>query len=272
MSLFQYREFERKGPSLLYVNGTGLCEKSIIQSGVGWLCFTSHRQRGHLEMAPPFTVRCEGREARLLHRTHRELNSEPSRGSPLHYRCATQAPIQSGVCLNRDHFWKYSHSISKHNVHITEVHRWTSKCFKVCIVEDVVLVCNCLLRPGAPTSTRRIDISKYTHTNQLGAASRVNAMHVSAFYIRYSSVRALLLYALILTRPVHFESLYEFQAYKICYAVYPEYPLMYYEFYICRLPKPVAYRRIKINFNILYMFSFYISYCIVIALMLMHLL
>ena len=25
--------------------------------------FTSHRQRGHLETAPPFTVPCEGREA-----------------------------------------------------------------------------------------------------------------------------------------------------------------------------------------------------------------
>ena len=32
---------------------------------VGWLCLTSHRQRGHLETAPPFTVPCEGRE---LHR------------------------------------------------------------------------------------------------------------------------------------------------------------------------------------------------------------
>ena len=31
---------------------------------VGWLCFTSHRQRGHLEMAPLFTVPCEGHEAR----------------------------------------------------------------------------------------------------------------------------------------------------------------------------------------------------------------
>ena len=31
---------------------------------VGWLCLTSHRQRGHLETAPPFTVPCEGREAR----------------------------------------------------------------------------------------------------------------------------------------------------------------------------------------------------------------
>ena len=32
---------------------------------VGWLCFTSHRQRDHLEMAPPFTVPCEGCKARL---------------------------------------------------------------------------------------------------------------------------------------------------------------------------------------------------------------
>ena len=60
---------------------------------VGWLCFTSHRQRGHLETAPPFTVSCEGREARYLHRSHQESNPRPSLGSPLHYRCATQAPL-----------------------------------------------------------------------------------------------------------------------------------------------------------------------------------
>ena len=59
---------------------------------VGWLYFTSHRQRGHLETAPPFTVPCEGREARCLHRSQRESNTAPSRGSPLQYRCATQAP------------------------------------------------------------------------------------------------------------------------------------------------------------------------------------
>ena len=58
---------------------------------VGWLCFTSHRQRGHLETAPQFTVPCKGREAQFLHRSHRESNSWPSRGSPLHYRCATPA-------------------------------------------------------------------------------------------------------------------------------------------------------------------------------------
>ena len=30
---------------------------------VGRLCLTSHRQRGHLETAPPFTFPCEGHEA-----------------------------------------------------------------------------------------------------------------------------------------------------------------------------------------------------------------
>ena len=60
---------------------------------VGWLFLTSHRQRGHLETAPPFTVPREGREARKIHRTHRESNPGPSHGSPLCYRCATQAPL-----------------------------------------------------------------------------------------------------------------------------------------------------------------------------------
>ena len=59
----------------------------------GWLCFTSHQQRGHLETALPFTVPCEGREVRFLHRSHRESNPGPSRGSPLHYHCATPAPL-----------------------------------------------------------------------------------------------------------------------------------------------------------------------------------
>ena len=39
---------------------------------VSWLCFTSHRQRGRSERAPPFTVTCKGREARFLHRSHRD--------------------------------------------------------------------------------------------------------------------------------------------------------------------------------------------------------
>ena len=32
---------------------------------VGWLCFTSHRQLGHLETAPPFTVPCEGHKRKF---------------------------------------------------------------------------------------------------------------------------------------------------------------------------------------------------------------
>ena len=59
---------------------------------VGWLCFTSHRQRGHLETAPPFTVPCEGHEAQSLHRSHQESNPGPSRSSPVHYHYATPAP------------------------------------------------------------------------------------------------------------------------------------------------------------------------------------
>ena len=63
----------------------------LFGSLVGWLCLTSHRQRGHLETALPFTVPCGGREARFVHRPHRELNPESLHGSPLHYRCATPA-------------------------------------------------------------------------------------------------------------------------------------------------------------------------------------
>ena len=59
---------------------------------MGWLCFTSHRQRGHLETPSPFTVPCEGSETRFLHLSHQESNPGSSRGSPLHYRCATPAP------------------------------------------------------------------------------------------------------------------------------------------------------------------------------------
>ena len=38
---------------------------SYFMIDVGWLCLTSHRQRGHLETAPPFTVPCEGRDLKL---------------------------------------------------------------------------------------------------------------------------------------------------------------------------------------------------------------
>ena len=60
----------------------------------GWLCLTSHRQGGHLEAAPPFTVPCGGREARFLHRPYWESNPGSLRGSQLRNRCATPAPIE----------------------------------------------------------------------------------------------------------------------------------------------------------------------------------
>ena len=70
---------------------------------VGWLCFRSHGQQGHLETAPPFTAPCEGCEARFLHRPHRESNPGPLRGSPLYYRCTTPAPL----CPILKEFWWY---------------------------------------------------------------------------------------------------------------------------------------------------------------------
>ena len=70
--------------SLAYSNDS---MASIAQ--VGWLCLTCYRQQGHLETASPFTVPCKGHEARLI---HRESSPGLLRGSPLHNRCATQAP------------------------------------------------------------------------------------------------------------------------------------------------------------------------------------
>ena len=76
---------------------TGSNGMSVYMIYDDWLCFTSHRQRGHLETVPPFTVPCEGREARFLHCSHQESNPGPSCGSPLHYSCATLAPLC--VCM-----------------------------------------------------------------------------------------------------------------------------------------------------------------------------
>ena len=47
-----------------YLDLTNVLHLWLTISKYGWLCLTSHRQRGHLETAPPFTVPCEGREAR----------------------------------------------------------------------------------------------------------------------------------------------------------------------------------------------------------------
>ena len=68
----------------------------------GWLCLTYHRQRGHLETAPPFAVPCEGLEALFLHRTHRELN--PGHRVTVHYtgasRCSEGFLLRRFVGLN----------------------------------------------------------------------------------------------------------------------------------------------------------------------------
>ena len=92
---------------------------------VGWLCFTSHRQRGHLETAPPFTVSCQGREARFIHRSNRESNRGPSHDIPLHYCCATQAPhviwnINLGIWI-----------IILHCLNFQHVLKFTFRCFHV---------------------------------------------------------------------------------------------------------------------------------------------
>ena len=44
---------------IIFIGGTLYRDDALV----GWLSLTSHRQRGHLETAPPFTVPCEGREA-----------------------------------------------------------------------------------------------------------------------------------------------------------------------------------------------------------------
>ena len=77
---------------------------------VGWLVVfnvpSTARSLFLLETAPPFTVPCEGLEARQIHRYDRELNPGPSHGSPLRYRCATQAPL---MCCKSLKYGGYCH-------------------------------------------------------------------------------------------------------------------------------------------------------------------
>ena len=56
------------------------------------LCLTSHRQRGHLETAPHLLSLSKDVKLGNIYCSNRESNPGPSRGSPLRYRCATQAP------------------------------------------------------------------------------------------------------------------------------------------------------------------------------------
>ena len=62
---------------------------------VGWLCFTSHQQQGHLETTPPFTVPCKGREAQFLHVPNG--NGTPGCHMAVHYN--TAAPHQLHKCV-----------------------------------------------------------------------------------------------------------------------------------------------------------------------------
>ena len=54
---------------------------------------TKMAQWSYFYMAPPFTVPCEGRQSRFLHRLLRESSPGSLRGSPSHNRCATPAQL-----------------------------------------------------------------------------------------------------------------------------------------------------------------------------------
>ena len=65
---------------------------------VGWLCFTSRRQRGHLETAPTFTLPCEGHEARFF--TVPTENRTPGRCVAVHYTSAAPRQLNSNSEVN----------------------------------------------------------------------------------------------------------------------------------------------------------------------------
>ena len=61
---------------------------------VGWLVvFYVPPTARSFRYGAPITVPCKGREARFLHRSHRESYPMSSHGSPLHNRCAMPAPL-----------------------------------------------------------------------------------------------------------------------------------------------------------------------------------
>ena len=79
------------GESIISVS----CHSNHTHLGkVGLLCFTSQRQRGYLETAPPFTVPCDGRKARFVHRSLRESN--PGRHQAVRYTTAAPSKLLFG--------------------------------------------------------------------------------------------------------------------------------------------------------------------------------
>ena len=65
---------------------------------VGWLCLMSHRQPGHLDTAPPFTVPCEGHEAHFytVPIENRTLGCRVA----VHYTTAAPSQLTEGLHLN----------------------------------------------------------------------------------------------------------------------------------------------------------------------------
>ena len=83
---------------------------------VGWLCLTSHRHREMARDGTPFTVLCEGREARFLHLSKRESNPRSSCGSTLLNCCTMPAPylIFFTKCLLLDLYFEQRTVICLH--------------------------------------------------------------------------------------------------------------------------------------------------------------
>ena len=62
---------------------------------VGWLCFTSYRQRGYLEKVPPFTVPCESMW--ICFYTVPTRNRNPGRRMAVHYTTAAPRKLHNVI-------------------------------------------------------------------------------------------------------------------------------------------------------------------------------
>ena len=72
----------KQGKAIIFYQVFRREKKRKLQHLFVCLCFTSLQQRSHLETAPPFTVPCEGREARKIHRPNE--NRTPGRRVTVH--------------------------------------------------------------------------------------------------------------------------------------------------------------------------------------------
>ena len=112
---------------------TGTTKRDSYIKVVGWLCLASHRQRCHLETAPPFIVPCEGREC---FNTVTNGNQTPGRCVAVHY--ITTAPRQLRPYIKNMHETKYQVQLGREvAVTITKdvqrkIHIWTI-CMKLTV-------------------------------------------------------------------------------------------------------------------------------------------